>query len=190
MIHYLYYLYKVDSVKATVLKNSNIKSLLDFAKANNVTTYKIEDNDIICINSLVDLGEEVFRFYELDASIHNKICDVSVPLFNDEQREIISSKSTPYIITKESLTTIINAYEDKIRDVYNNILNSQDLAKDAIKYIKDRFNSLTNIPFANVDIKYPWVLTNTWSLENTVYTLIHILKSVNWEEDVLLFCGW
>ena len=183
-----FYLYRVNDVKTRVMRNMTPEYLLNFANANLAKTYMCNGKEKIDFRDLSFLnGERIFEFAEVDERLYAQITS-GTQLFSREQRAVLDGGYDPYIIDKDGLMAIIHAYEDKIRDFYTSLLTSSD--KVTKKYIQDKLDSCVNISFANIDIKYPWVLTNSWSFENAVYNLIHILKTVDWKNDVLLFYGW
>ena len=59
-----------------------------------------------------------------------------------------------------------------------------------VEHIRDKIQSISYRDLANIDDDNKWQVTSSWEYEHSIFNLVHILKSIDWEQDTLLFYGW
>ena len=99
-----------------------------------------------------------------------------------------------------------NEYQEKTINNYKDLLkDGQDYAlplgitihKDDVKsfdklteFIEYKIRNISFDDFADINDKHIWYVTGSWDYEHAIFNLVHILKTVDWEKDTILFYGW
>ena len=113
------------------------------------------------------------------------------PLFHEDKG------SAPHVVKEHTLKTIIDVIKEDIVNYYKNLLKGDDATRyammrthveDTIKEWEPEFRSdiMSPINFNQKDEK----LTNSWRYEYSIWELVRIYKSFDFEKNVLLFVGW
>ena len=113
------------------------------------------------------------------------------------------SDYVPYEVGKQGLLKAIEIYRQKIKDYY------EDLLKDGATQILPFDFELPRPDITSADKikehikeKLSWIkykvnldetkktLTDSWQYEDTIFNLVFLLKTIDWEKETLLFYGW
>ena len=59
-----------------------------------------------------------------------------------------------------------------------------------LEHLSDKIARISYCAIANIDEDRKWHVTSSWEYEHSIFNLVHILKSIDWQEDTILFYGW
>ena len=110
------------------------------------------------------------------------------------------------MVGKEGLLEAISIYQEKVLNYYKDLLvdgkdrhlplgitlRQEDMKSidKVVSHIEDKIRSIGYRGLANIDEDNKWNVTSSWEYEHSIFNLVHILKSIDWEQDTLLFYGW
>ena len=202
---YRHYFYKVNKADVEKVKDMNLKEIFAYAKEIGSEVYENEEgfyfNDDKFLNK-----QEIFEFGKLywdDTA--ERIYNKGVHLFTKEEVQEEVSDYVPYVVGKDGLLEAIKIYEEKVLNYYKSLLvDGQDyghplgitLRKEDVKsidklveHIEDKIRKIS-FGLAETDERFKWSVTSSWEYEHSIFNLVHILKSVDWENETILFYGW
>lgn len=166
----------------------SIAELCDYAEANRVEMY----DEHFYFNDDRFMGkQEVFSFGSLYDDSAERIYAKGHPLFAREDVQSKFCDYAPYVVGKAGLLEAIAIYEEKVRNYYNGLLSGKDgdVEKTAVDHIKRKIHRFSVTSLANTKENNRWTLTNSWEFEHSIFNLIHILKTLDWDKETLLFYG-
>jgi hypothetical protein len=203
---YRHYFYKVKKADVEAVKDMSFEELLKYAQANNADVDLEEKylyfNDKAFMNK-VEVHEFGKLYWDNTAErIYNK----GVPLFTNKETQEQFDDYEPYVVGKDGVLEAITIYQEKVIDYYKGLLtDGQDytyplgitIHKDDVKsidklveHINDKITSILVFGLADTNEKNKWQVTQSWKYEHSIFNLVHILKSVDWETETILFYGW
>ena len=56
------------------------------------------------------------------------------------------------------------------------------------EHIEDKLSEINRI--VDTDMERKNSLTRSWEYEYSIFNLVHILKTTNWENETIIFLGW
>lgn len=203
---YRHYFYKVDKADVKKIKDLDLKGIFDYAKE--VGAEVEEEDDWFYFNDDKFLNKkEVFEFGKLywdDTA--KRIYNKGEHLFTNKEAQEIVSDYVPYVVGKDGVLEAIKIYEEKVLKYYKDLLvDGKDcslplgitIRKEEVKsidklveHIEDKIRSISYRGLADTNEKYRWTVTSSWEYEHSIFNLVHILKSVDWETETILFYGW
>lgn len=201
---YSHYFYKVNKKDVDKVKDLTYEELLkvvkeDYPKVDLEHEDAEDEEPYFYFNDEHFLNkEEIFEFGKLyfedtDARIYA----TGVPLFSKKEVQERFSDYVPYIVGKEAVLEAIKIYKDKVIKYYDGLMKDTEdeftgkvlTASDKQKeHFKDMKMWLTYLEDTDLDNKY--TVTHSWLYEHSIFNLIHILKTIDWENEELLFYGW
>ncbi len=194
---YRHYFFKADKKDVEMVMDLSYQQLKE----------KYADNDYIDLDNVIS-HEEIYDFGKLHyEDTAEQIYNTGKPLFMDKECMECFSDYKPYEVGKDGLIKAIEIYAKKVENYYRDLLvdgverivpifgftikdediKSNDKARDLIsdkirtwshfdRYIKPREKS-NNV-------------TCSWEYEYSIFNLIHLLKTIDWENETLLFYGY
>lgn len=203
---YRHYFYKVKKADVEAVKDMNIDELLKFAQANNVEV-EIEEkyfyfNDNAFLNKV-----EVHEFGKLYwDNTAERIYEKGVPLFTDKEVQEYVNDYVPYVVGKDGVLEAITIYQEKAINFYKGLLKDGQnynyplgitIHKDDVKsidklveHIEDKLRRMLYLGLADTNEDNKWQVTPSWEYEHSIFNLVHILKTMDWETETILFYGW
>ncbi|MBO7250218.1 MAG: hypothetical protein J6V42_02975 [Clostridia bacterium] len=204
---YRHYFYKVKKADVEAVKDMTYEQLLKYAEAYGCMNEwdkekSVDFNDDKFLNK-TEIHEFGKLYWDDTAErIYNK----GVPLFTIAETQEYFSDYVPYIVGKEGLLEAISIYQEKVLKYYKDLLVDGEerrlplgitLTVDDVKsidklveHIRDKIQSISYRGLANIDEDNKWQVTTSWEYEHSIFNLVHILKSIDWEQDTVLFYGW
>jgi len=153
-----------------------------------------DDEGYIDMHELIK-QEKVYGFGKLYwCDTAERIYKKGKPLFFKQETMDYFSDYVPFVVGKDGLLEAIKVYEDKTLKQYNNLLDEkiedgETLEQRLVNDVKSKIGWIAD-GMADVDIDKKFSINKTWLYEYGVFELTHILKTINWEKDILLFYGW
>jgi hypothetical protein len=192
---YRHYFYKVKKNDVEAVKDMTYEQLLHYAEEKCVEMDEWGGKKSFYFNDKKFLNKvEVHEFGKLYwCDTAERIYSKGKPLFSIEETQKKFSDYVPYIVGKEGLLEAIKVYQEKIINYYKDLLVDEEKLKSADKLLvhaKDKIITISSIGLANIEEEEKWQVTHSWEYEHSIFNLVHILKTINWEEDTLLFYGW
>lgn len=152
-------------------------------------------------------GEEIYDFGE-DVLGWKSIEPLFVNFFKSDELNKEYEHYDVKCFTKEMLKLIIDAYQDHIIEMYEHLVKGDSFwnfeneriavmsEEDRVKYankqrekhISDQLYSWKFMRF-NLNDK-DMCLNNSWLYEMSVFNLIYIYKTLDWDNKKLIFFGW
>lgn len=187
---YSHYFFKVSKSEVENIKDLTVAELREYAQKQGVELYngcKDGESGFNFDNDLFMNKECVFDFGKLyydDTA--ERIYDKGVPLFSNRDTQDSLRDYFPFVVGKEGLLEAISIYQKKIRAYYEKLAN--DSEEGIRKYIAEKL-SRARLGIVNTsDDK--WVVTSSWEYEHSIFNLMHLLKTMDWDKDTLLFYGY
>ena len=191
---YRHYFYKVEKTQIEAVKAMSISELCEYAEKCGVEVCEENGEKYFYFNDEKFLNKkEIFEFGKLyfdDTA--DRIYSKGFPLFEKQEVQEYLSDYAPYVVGKDGLLEAIKIYEEKVLNHYKGLLSDDEELQKAktLEYVKDKIRMLSAFPIANTDEKNKMKVTSSWEYEHSIFNLVHILKTVDWEKDTILFYGW
>lgn len=135
-----------------------------------------------------------------------QIYDTGRPLFDSAEIMEEFEDYNPYIVSKEAIKIAIDIYKKKIVDYYESLfVENEQLCdpffhipiKEVEKSIQEK--CLEDCQQQLAEWKKDWIfnfdedkptLTNSWLYQYSIFNLMHLYKTIDFEKYDLLFYGW
>ncbi len=122
----------------------------------------------------------------------NDIYSEGIPLFKNKEVMENLDDYKPFIVGKEGLKKAIEIYKKKVIDYYESLLTDgehQTATEKQLEHIKDILTEW-KCGFA-IDIdENKQEVTSSWKFEYSLFELVRLLKTIDFEKDTILFYGW
>lgn len=201
---YRHYFYKVKKADVETVKDMSHEQLFKYVKERGGDV--VEEDKWINFDDVLDQTEvhEFGKLYWDDTA--KRIYSKGVPLFSIDEVQEHFSDYVPYIVGKEGVLEAISIYQEKVIEYYKGLLkDGQDYSlplgitihKDDVKsidklieHIEDKLREILCRGLADTNEENKWQVTTSWEYEHSIFNLVHILKSIDWKQDTILFYGW
>ena len=205
---YRHYFYKVKKADVETVKDMNNEQLVRYAEDNGVEINEWDGEKTFCFIDDKFLNKiEVHEFGKLYwDNTSNRIYSKGVPLFTNLEVQKDLSDYKPYVVGKEGLLEAISIYQEKVLNFYKGLLIDGEerrlpfgitITKDDVKsidkvvsHIEDKIQRISYIGLADINEERKWQVTPSWEYEHSIFNLVHILKTIDWEQDTIIFYGW
>lgn len=153
---------------------------------------------------LYKIGEEFFgfgKYYENASEIQQN----GKPLFADKELSERYEEYEPFIVGKEAVLNAIEHQKGLIINMYEGMLlrtDSERLEEDFDERTKEKMyeqhlksmysewkNGFNTVMAINLDESKP-AITTSWKYEYSIFELVRLYKSTDWDKYSLLFMGW
>lgn len=201
---YRHYFYKVSKVEVETVKDMDYAQLKNYVKERGGQVVEEEDyinfDDVLSQTKVHEFG----KLYWDDTA--SRIYSKGVPLFTKKETQDHFEDYVPYVVGKEGMLEAISIYQEDVLNYYKSLLVDGEerrlplgftLTVDDVKsidkvvsHIEDKVRSISYRGLVNIDEDNKWQVTPSWEKEHSIFNLVHILKSIDWEKDTLLFYGW
>lgn len=188
---YKYYFYKVKLKDVNKIKNLSLNELEEI--------FCGDDDEYIDFDKVID-KKEIFELGKLYwDNTAEEIYSTGVPLFANSEVMREFEYYYPYVVGKEGLLKAIEIYQDKIieyledcmLDTYDEFGKEPVTSKEKIEEdIVDRWKYWKSKDVLNLNEENKELVTNSWLYEYSIFNLVHLLKTTDWEKETILFCGW
>ena len=188
---YRHYFYTAKKSDIDAIQNLNLSEIFEYARNRSVDInedenyFSFRDNKFLYQTEVFEFGK---LYYDDTAE---RVYKTGKPLFTNSEVQNYFVDYNPYIVGKEGLLEAIKIYEDKIKSYFKDLVAGElgDPAQEALLYVQRKTNWFEYLPFVNID-EDNYKITTSWEYEYSIFNLAHVLKSINWETDTLLFYGW
>ena len=184
---YRNYLYKIEKEKVKEIRELTLEELK--------SKYADEfDDDYIDIHKII--GKDcIFEFGKLywDDTVE-RINGTGEELFaNDEIQEQFYDYA-PHLVGKEALKVAIEIYERKIKEMYKNLNEEVEKAET----FEDKYE-LYKRHISDYEVWWKRLkvidlekdaICHSWLYEHLIFELVHLYKTIDFDEYDLIFLGW
>lgn len=203
---YRHYFYKVKKTDVEAVKDMDLSALFEYAKECGSEVYDEDKSFYFNDDKFLDKTEvhEFGKLYWDDTA--ERIYSKGVPLFSKTEVQEYVCDYVPYVVGKDGVLEAIAIYQEKVISYYKGLLkDGQDCSlplgltihkydvksiNKLVEHIEDKLQKLLYLGLADTNEKNKWQVTTSWEYEHSIFNLVHILKSIDWEQDTLLFYGW
>lgn len=147
------------------------------------------------LKEVMELGKYTAEGYYLEGLDNSKYYGEFADIISTLREELAGDGTGFNLITKDNLIWVINAYKGRVVKLWEDtlhIINTSDdieqLKKDMTKYFHNKIHWKDFL--VNTDLENKWDVQNTWTYEYELFNLVHILKTVDWEKQLLFIHGW
>ena len=185
--HYIYTIPKKNVEEVRKLNLKEIKERYGDKEDDGYVWYKDVLKDMKCI----------FEYGKLywDDTVE-RIHSTGEPLFLEDEVQKEFQDFDIYLVGKEALKVTIEIYENKIKKMYEELLNNTNLSDEEIKvkyeeHIKD-YNSWWRTEWRNVLNlnENDECICNSWLYEHQIFELVRLYKTIDFEKYDLVFLGY
>jgi hypothetical protein len=155
-------------------------------------------NDFIYFGDVIDSlrANIVFDFgifYEIFGDVYenaDEIRKLGTPLFTNEE---VQKEFNAYVVSKEAVACAIEYQRKKVIDSFKSLLvddekkTKAEKMEEAIQSKISEWGAYTR-PY-NLDVNI-FKLVNSYSYEYTIFDLVRLYKSIDWENACLIFYGY
>jgi hypothetical protein len=126
-----------------------------------------------------------------------------MPLFEKADLNGKYEDEAIHVVGKEGLIALVNAYRKRVIESYKDKLvpsamyesesGKAETPEEKMKYfVENRIYYWDNeyVDYLNLDDANPNSLSRFWDYEYIIFTLIHLLKTIDWETKDLVLYGW
>lgn len=201
---YRHYFYKVKKADVETIKDMEYEQLKKYVTERGGEVVDDENyvnfDDVISQTELHEFGK---LYWDNTAK---RIYDKGTPLFSKKETQDAFDDYSPYIVGKEGLLEAISIYQEKVLNYYKGLLvdgeerqiplgitlTVEDVKSmdKVLEHLSDKISRISYCGIANIDEDRKWQVTSSWEYEHSIFNLVHILKSIDWQEDTILFYGW
>ena len=193
---YRHYFYKCKKADIEQIREKSLAELEEYAKE--------KGEKLSLFNNSILPQEEVFEFGKLYyEDTDEQIYGTGVPLFSHKEVMEEFSDFVPYEVGQQGLLKAIEIYRQKIKDYYEDLLKdgTTQILPFGIELPRPDITSTDKIK-EHIKEKLFWIeykvnldeakktLTDSWQYEDTIFNLVFLLKTIDWEKETLLFYGW
>lgn len=199
---YRHYFYKVDKDTLNKINSFSYDEFFKWGSENNLVDIDDEDPYL----PLYKIGEKFFEFGKYYENCDG-IFESGNSLFQDEKLQDRYEEYVPYIVGKEAVLSAIEHQTKLIIEYYENMLNLTDEERyerhfdrrskeDMFKnHIESMYHEWKNPYFKGmisaIDVNESnHAITTSWKYEYSIFELVRLYKSTDWEKYGLIFMGW
>lgn len=195
---YRYYFLKVKKEDVELVKDLSLQELKKYGSSD--SNEWVDLDDVITQKEIFEFGK---LYYDDTAE---QIYKTGIPLFNDKETMEYFSDYIPYVVGKEGLLKVIDIYRKKIVDYYKGLLvdgetriiplfgfeikNEDIKSLDKVRNdIEDKIRDWEHADkmiFSNNEEQ----VTKSWNYEYSIFNLLFLLKTIDWETENILFYGY
>ena len=209
---YRQYFYEVDkSIVDGIRKCKTEEELYDFFFFFFIKSNKYEyDGRVVYYLPVYKLGKEIFEFgkyYENSDELYKHGDSLFTSTELNERYEdygaIVCDENAILCAIEWQKQHIINMYENLVNNTFEDTLERNYYPKDIddkelhykrlLQHCKDHLNwwkpEFGDYTAIDTD-KSKDNLADSWLYEHTIFDLVRIYKTFDWENKCLLFCGW
>jgi hypothetical protein len=201
---YRHYFYKVKKADVETIKDMDYEQLKKYVTERGREF--VDDENYVNFDDVIS-QTEVHEFGKLYwDNTAKRIYDKGTPLFSKKETQDAFDDYNPYIVGKEGLLEAISIYQEKVLNYYKGLLvdgeerqllfgitlTVEDVKSmdKVLEHLSDKISRISYCGIANIDEDSKWQVTSSWEYEHSIFNLVHILKSIDWQEDTILFYGW
>lgn len=195
---YRHYFCRCKKSDVAAIRDKTLEELEVYAKELGTDLYFFNEklfpiNEVFCFGKL---------YYE---DTDKRIYETGTPLFSNPQvMEDFVSDFQPYEVGKAGVLKAIEIYKEKIKAYYEQLtvdgatqilpfgielplpnVTSEQKIKE---HIEEKLHGIDGIVDMNMERKNS--LTRSWEYEYSIFNLVHILKTTDWENETIIFLGW
>lgn len=205
---YRHYFFKVKKAIVEAVKDMSYAELLKYAEEKNAKIYEWDgEKNIDFLDDKLLERQEVHEFGKLywdDTA--ERIYGKGVPLFSKKEVQDEFENYAPYVVGKEGVLEAISIYQEKVLNYYKSLLVDGEERKipfgftitiddvksidKVLEHLEGKISKISHLGLANIEENNKWQVTSSWEYEHSIFNLVHILKSIDWEQDTILFFGW
>lgn len=184
---YRNYLYKIKKKDVNKIRNLTLEEIK--------SKYGNKEDYYVSIDDLLENYKCIFEFGKLywDDTVE-RIHETGEKLFTNEEAQEHFSDYDPYLVGKDALKVAIKIYIDKIKKMYEHLKEQADnteTSEDKFKIYKE-----------HVDYYQRWWkrdlvidlnednICQSWLYEHSIFNLVYLYKTIDFEEYDLIFLGW
>jgi hypothetical protein len=201
---YRHYFYKVKKADVETIKDMDYEQLKKYVA--DCGGDVVDDENYVNFDDVISQTElhEFGKLYWDNTA--KRIYDKGTPLFSKKETQDAFDDYSPYIVGKEGLLEAISIYQEKVLNYYKGLLvdgeerqlplgitlTVEDVKSmdKVLEHLSDKISRISYCGIANIDEDRKWQVTSSWEYEHSIFNLVHILKSIDWQEDTILFYGW
>lgn len=198
---YRHYFYKIDKDTLEKIHNFTKEEFQKWALEKRITDS--ENDPYIPIYKIGKNFHEFGKYYENTKEIQEK----GMPLFKNKELSDMYEEYEPFIVGKEAVLNAIEFQKNLIIRYYENMLyltdeerfekNLDERTKEKMyqQHIESMYKEWKNTFMKNgcfaIDLNESnEAITTSWKYEYSIFELVRLYKSTDWEKYGLIFMGW
>lgn len=197
---YRHYLYKIHVELVEEIRELNSTELKEWGVREGFID---EGDEGILPVPLYDLGKEFFGFGKYYENAEN-VQRLGEPLFKDGDLQEEYSGYEPYIIGEDGFRNVLEYQKEKIKEQFEYMLYStkeeredkldtrsrEDMFEEYIKEMYYEWQSPYTGNTLAVNMGEGESVTYSWKYEYSIFELLRLYKSMDWDNYRLLLIGW
>lgn len=191
---YRHYFYLVEKTQVEAVRHMSISEVFEYAEKCGSKVSEEDGKKYFYFNDEKFMNKtEIFEFGKLyfdDTA--ERIYSKGIPLFEKQEVQEYLSDYSPFVVGKDGLLEAIKIYEEKVLKYYKSLLsdNEEPQQSKMLERVEDKIRTLSAFGLANTDETNKMKVTSSWEYEHSIFNLVHILKTIDWDKDTILFYGW
>ena len=205
---YRHYLYKIEKEVVENVKDKTFSELWDkyATQSDREWREKYPEDNYLDIDRIPK--ECIFEFGKLywdDTAA--RIYATGKPLFNNKEVQEQFDDFRPYVVTKEALLVAIEIYKKKVIESYEDcfVENThlcdpffripieevpKSIQEKCIEHVQEKLLEWKRGYTIDTDLDDKNHITSSWYYEYSIFNLIHLYKTIDFDKYDLLFYGW
>lgn len=200
---YRHHMYIVPRKKVEDIRNLTYAELKEYARVHG-GLYGDDEGSWVYLNDIVD-GQEFFDFGKYYDNA-DEIEKLGTPLFLIEDTQEYFEEYSPYVVEKDAVICAIEYYRKKIVNWYSELLMTQEEFDATHEEWERRVKQEERIRKHLESQRREWKnrfgiiavdlnmennrITNSRLCEYEIFELVHQFKTMDWENNTLVFYGW
>ena len=201
---YRHYMYSVPRKLVKDIRDMSYSELKEYAKQHR-GLQKDGEGSWVYLNDLIG-GNTFFEFGKYYDNAEN-IYKLGKPLFSVDDTQKHFEEYVPYVVERDAVLCAIEDYRQKVIDWYKELLQSQEeydashepwerhrltqeqrIRRHLENQLDEWENQFGLLPYdLNEESQQ---IVRAWLYEYEVFELVHQLKTMDWENNTLVFYGW
>lgn len=188
------------------VRGMSVEEFFEYVKINNPSAYNNCEGESPYLNVW-----EKFRQHEIfdmgDCPYAMDIINVSEPLFTNPDTQNYFGEDNLYFCTQKSFIAAINGMRKMVIKNYQYLLDNPAVVQLHLEEKKREWTDFTEVMEINIDddekknkmnemyrpysmdVSNPEIVTS-WRYEYSIFEMVRIYKSFDWENNYLIFYGW
>lgn len=191
---YRHYFFEVDKKDVDKVKDKTYEELLEMAREYDAEIEEEYGEQWFYFNDDKFMNKKcIFEFGKLywdDTA--ERICNKGQRLFLNDDTHACLGDYDAYVVGREGMLEAITIYKEKVINYYKDLLKEDTpevLSQRFSRHVDNMLMWWERLGAINTDFDKEYI-SNSWLYEHQIFELVRLYKTIDWDNNCLLFYGW